>query len=80
MTQVLGHRAPRAVTVWKNLEKAKRSHLPLQNKKDIKESIDLRPDADRLILGGTFTIQALAPIETSKKKKSAGGGKKKKKK
>lgn len=77
LTKALGHRSPRAVTVWKNLEKARRSHLPLQNKKDMKESIEMRPDSDRLIMGGTFTIQALAPPEPVKKKK--GGGKKKKK-
>ena len=80
LTKSLGHRSPRAVTVWKNLEKARRSHAPLQNKKDLKESIGLRPDSDRLIMGGTFTIQALAPPEGSKKKKKGGGGGKKKKK
>lgn len=78
LTKALGHRAPRAVTVWKNLEKARRSHLPLQNKKDMKESIEMRPDSDRLIMGGNFTIQALAPIESKKKKTSSSKKKKKK--
>jgi tetratricopeptide (TPR) repeat protein len=78
LTKALGHRSPRAVTVWKNLEKARRSHLPLQNKRDMKESIEMRPDSDRLIMGGSFTIQALPPPEPTKKKKGGGGKKKKK--
>lgn len=80
ISRALGHRAPRAVTAWKNLEKARRSHAPIHNKKDLKESMELRPDADRLLLGGTFTIQALPPPEGSKKKKGKKGGSKKKKK
>ena len=40
----------------------------------------MRPDADRLLMGGTFTIQALPPPEGGKKKKKKGGGGKKKKK
>ena len=80
MSRVLGHRAPRSVTAWKNLEKARRSHAPLHSKKDLSESMAMRPDADRLLLGGTFTIQALPPIDDKKKKKKGGGGKKKKKK
>jgi hypothetical protein len=77
ISKTLGHRAPRAVTAWKNLEKARRAHAPIHNRKDLKESLEMRPDADRLLFGGTFTIQALPPIEAKKKK---GGGKKKKKK
>jgi len=79
ISHALGHRAPRAVTAWKNLEKARRAHAPIHNKKDLKESMEMRPDADRLLFGGSFTIQALAP-EEGKKKKKGGGGKKKKKK
>lgn len=80
LTKALGHRAPRCVTVWKNLEKARRAHASFAaNKKDLRETIALRPDADRLIMGGTFTIQALPPPEAGKKKKKGGGGKKKKK-
>lgn len=78
MCKALGHRAPRSVTVWKNLEKARRAHASLTNK-DFKESADLRPDADKLLLGGKFTIKATGPPETIKKKKGGGGGKKKKK-
>ena len=80
ISRSLGHRAPRAVTAWKNLEKARRAHAPIHNKKDLKESMEMRPDADRLLFGGTFTIQALPPPEDKKKKKKGGGGKKKKKK
>jgi hypothetical protein len=80
ISRVLGHRAPRAVTAWKNLEKARRAHAPIHNKKDLSESMQMRPDADRLLFGGTFTIQALPPLEDKKKKKKGGGGGKKKKK
>jgi hypothetical protein len=81
VSKALGHRAPRAVTAWKNLEKARRAHAPIKNKKDLKESMQMRPDAGRLLFGGTFTIQALAPPEEKKKgKKGGGGGGKKKKK
>lgn len=76
----LGHRAPRAVTAWKNLEKARRAHAPIHNQRDLKESMDMRPDADRLLMGGTFTIQALPPPEGKSKKKGKKGGSKKKKK
>eukprot|EP01038_Epipyxis_sp_PR26KG_P008099 gene8099-10970_t len=80
LSHSLGHRAPRCITVWKNLEKARRSHAPLKNKKDMNESLNMRLDADRLLMGGSFTIQAVAPPEKeSKKKKGKGGGKKKKK-
>lgn len=78
LSKSIGHRALRTLTVWKNLEKARRSHAPLQSTADKLESIGMRPDADRLIVGGTFTIQALPPIEAGKKKKKGGGGKKKK--
>ena len=80
MSRALGHRAPRSVTAWKNLEKARRAHAPISSKKDLLDSLHMRPDADRLLLGGTFTIQALPPIDDKKKKKKGGGGGKKKKK
>ena len=79
LTKTLGHRALRTLTVWKNLEKTRRSHAPLQTTADKQESIAMRADADRLIVGGTFTIQAIPPPEGKSKKKSSGGGKKKKK-
>jgi len=77
LCDVLGHRSPRAVVVWKNLEKARRANASLASK-DLNESAALRPDADRLLLGGSFLIKAIAPAE-SKGKKKKGGGKKKKK-
>ena len=80
ISRSLGHRAPRAVTAWKNLEKARRAHAPIHNKKDLKESMEMRPDADRLLFGGSFTIQAMPPPDYTKKKKRKGGGGKKKKK
>ena len=76
LCDVLGHRAPRAVVVWKNLEKARRANASL-TRKDLSESASLRPDADRLLLGGSFLIKAIAPAESKGKKKK--GGKKKKK-
>ena len=80
ISKVLGHRAPRAITAWKNLEKSRRSssHSASTNNAATRAaSVQIRPDADRLILGGTFTIQALDNKKGGKKKK--GGGKKKKK-
>ena len=74
MTSTLGHRAPRCVVVWKNLEKARRSQAALHSQSDLREAVSLRPDADRLIIGGNFTIQALAPPEGKKKKGKKGGG------
>jgi len=80
ISNLAGHRAARAVTAWKNLEKARRSHAAVRNAKELKETISMRADADRLLMGGAFTIQALAPPEETKKKKTKGGGGKKKKK
>ena len=81
--KVLGHRAPRAIAMWKNLEKARRAHASIQNKKDLSASIGMRDDADRLLTGhgGEFIINAIAPEEKGGKKKKGGGkkgGKKKK--
>jgi len=79
----LGHRSPRAVAVWKNLEKARRAHAPLKSASDKKDSLEMRPDIDRLLLGGNFNIQCEAPDGGAgggkKKKGKKGGGKKKKK-
>lgn len=80
ISRVLGHRAPRAVTAWKNLEKSRRSssHAAQANNTVTRAaSVNNRPDADRLILGGAFTIQALD--KTQKASKGKKGGKKKKK-
>jgi hypothetical protein len=69
LSRTIGHRAPRTIAVWKNLEKARRSHAPLRSKSDFKSSLEMRSDVDRLLIGGTFTIQALAPPDGGKKKK-----------
>ena len=73
MCKVLGHRAPRSVTAWRNLEKSRRATT--SNKSA--ESLSLRPDIDRLVLGGTFMVNATLPAVEGGSKK--GGGKKKKK-
>lgn len=72
MCKVLGHRAPRSVAIWKNLEKARRAGA-LGKGKTTSELATMRPDAGRLILGGSFQIKAIGPPEEGKKKK---GGKK----
>ena len=79
MCKILGHRAPRAVAVWKNLEKARR--LGALGKAQTANMSSLRPDVDRLIIGGSFQINAIGPpvAEKKKKKKKGGGGGKKKK-
>lgn len=75
MCKVLGHRAPRSVTSWKNLEKARRAHAAI---KDTAATVAMRPDIDSLLTGGNIVINALAPAVEGGKKK--GGGKKGKKK
>jgi hypothetical protein len=77
-SKTIGSRNPRTILVWKNLEKARRSAVAstIQNKNDIKESIAMRDDADMLILGGTFRIQAKDTLEKTGKKKKGGGKKK----
>jgi hypothetical protein len=42
------------------------------------EGISMRPDIDRLVLGGTFMVQATVPSVATGKKKGGGKGKKKK--
>ena len=72
MCNVLGHRAPRSITGWKNLEKSRRASSSL---KSSTEGLAMRPDIDRLVLGGTFMVQATVPAQAG-----AGGKKKGKKK
>ena len=75
----LGHRHPRSIAAWKNLEKSRKSQSSL-NAKDMSESLSLRSDSDRLLIGSMFAINAIPPMngrqKTGKLKK---GGKKKKK-
>jgi tetratricopeptide (TPR) repeat protein len=77
---VLGSRHPRTAAVFNNVEKAKRSLGIKMHIKDMKESIGIRPDSDRLLIGSKYIIRALPPPESKKKglKKKAGGKKKKK--
>jgi len=58
LNKVLGHRHPRTVTVWRNLDKARRSQATLSHT-DLRQSFQMRPDADMLLVGGNFTIQAV---------------------
>ena len=57
MCEVLGHRAARTVAVWKNLEKARRANGSVHGRQNLKDSIDMRPDSDRLLYGGEFIIR-----------------------
>ena len=79
MCKTLGHRHPRSIATWKNLDKAKRL-VRSMSKKDFNDTLFVRNDASRLLLGGEFTINALPPPEEKggKKKGKKGGGKKKK--
>jgi hypothetical protein len=74
MCKVLGHRAPRSVTSWKNLEKARRAHAAMKN---TAETVAMRPDIDSLLTGGNIVINAVGPPSAAGGKKK--GGKKKKK-
>jgi hypothetical protein len=77
LCNTLGHRSPRAIAVWKNLEKARRSHgAMMTNMKNIKDSVELRADADKLLYGSEFFIKASIQVE-GKKKKGKKGKKKK---
>lgn len=53
----LGHRVARTVAVWKNLEKARRANAATHGSQNMKDSIRMRPDSDRLLLGGQFIIR-----------------------
>ena len=79
-SKALGPRHPRTVVAWRNLDRARRSTSSLR-RNSVLESIHLRQDSDKLIIGGNFQIQALVPRPSTatktKKKKSSGKGKKK---
>jgi len=74
MSNVLGHRHPRTVIAWRNLDKARRSQASLSHA-DLKESLSMRPDHDKLLLGGEFTIQANAPLPAKKLRLKSARGK-----
>lgn len=70
--------------MWRNLEKARRSSVAAENKTlkdEMRERVFMRPDAEKLLIGGAFSIKAVAPPNKAAKgkKKKSGGGKKKKK-
>lgn len=77
LCSTLGHRAPRSIATWKNLEKARRAGAAVQNSKNMRESVELRPDANKLLYGSEFFIKASVPAEGGKKKKGKKGKKKK---
>lgn len=94
LTNLLGYRDTRCISIWKNLEKSRKiggtnnqfsstsSNINnISTKKSyLDESIHLREDFDKLILGGEFVINAIGPAENNKKKKKKKLlGKKKKK-
>ena len=77
-SKVLGHRAPRTVMIWQNLERARRSAVavdPTNQAAELRERIHMRPDSDRLLVGGKFTIKAIPPPSGKTKKSGKGGGK-----
>ena len=68
--------------MWQNLEKARRSSVATENKtqrEEMKERVCMRPDSEKLLIGGVFNIRAIAPPVKVKKGKKKAGGKKKKK-
>ena len=79
MCKSLGHRHPRSIASWKNLEKARRFQRSL-GKKDFETTLYIRDDSSRLLLGGEFTINALPPPSEGKIQKGKKGKKGKKKK
>ena len=80
MDSILGSRHPRTSAVQGNIDKAKKSLGIKMHIKDIKESISIRPDADRLFTGTSYVINAHIPDKSKKStsKKTKGGKKKKK--
>mmetsp|Transcript_22243 Transcript_22243/g.32358 ORF Transcript_22243/g.32358 Transcript_22243/m.32358 type:complete len:688 (+) Transcript_22243:128-2191(+) len=75
----LGSRHPRSVVASKNCEKAKRSQT-IVNSQSVRESIPMRTDFGRLLIGSDITIKALPPIKPIKKQdvsKKKGAKKKK---
>ena len=79
LDSVLGSRHPRTAVMLNNIEKAKRSLGIKMHIKDMKESITIRPDSNRLLVGSKYIIRALPPPEKKKKGKVKKGGAKKKK-
>lgn len=77
LCKALGHRHPRCVTVWKNLDKARRSQATMSSKQSMAESIKLRTDAE-LLIPGNFTSTAVIPDSDVAHKKKKGKKKKKK--
>ena len=79
LCKTLGHRHPRSLATWKNLEKARRNQRSM-TRKDFGATLSTREDADRLLLGGEFIINAIPPPGDGPKKggKKKGKGKKKK--
>ena len=78
-SKVLGHRAPRAIVMWRNLQKARRSGVAAENKTvrdEMVERVAMRPDSEKLLTGGSFAIKAVAPTKIKKGKKKRAGGKK----
>jgi hypothetical protein len=66
--------------MWQNLEKARRSNAAgVENRtqrEEMKDRVCMRPDSEKLLMGGNFSIKAVVPPTKGKKKI---GGKKKKK-
>ena len=58
----LGHRAPRAITVWKNLEKSRRFHGGPNTAFNLPKAEDTF-----VLIGGNFTIAAIPPPKVTKK-------------
>ena len=79
LCKTLGHRHPRSIATWKNLEKVKRFQRSM-SRKDFGDTLMVRDDADRILVGGEFTINAIPPPGDGPKKKKGGGKKKGKKK
>lgn len=81
-SKVLGHRAPRSIMMWQNLEKARRSNAAgaenRTQREEMKDRVCMRPDSEKLLMGGTFSIKAVAPPTKVKGKKKIAGKKKKK--
>ena len=79
LCKVLGHRHPRCVSVWKNLDKARRAQATVSDKQAMNESIRLRADSDFLLPGPIVSTAVLPDDEGGGKKKGKKKGEKKKK-
>lgn len=69
--KVVGHRSPRAVTVWKNLEKSRRFLSTLKSQTGASDTLNLRADVDKLLVGGRFIIKAISTQGVVGKKKKS---------